>query len=82
YTIHEDGKRGIVTVEGIGNYKGILSETYEIHEFDHLTWIIPTATVALIGAAVLVLFIIRKRKLHIKTGKSDGEEAPSDEPEA
>ena len=82
YTIHEDGKRGIVTVEGIGNYKGILSETYEIHKFDHLTWIIPTATVVLIGAAALVLYFIRKRKLHTKTGKSDGEEAPSDEPEA
>ncbi len=65
YIVNEDGKCGIVTVEGIGNYKGILSEIYEIDTFDHLTWIIPTATAVLIGAAVLVLFIIRKRKLQI-----------------
>lgn len=82
YTVHEDGKKGIVTVEGIGNYKGILSEAYEIDSFDHLIWIIPTATAVLFGAATLVLFFIRKRKLHGKKGSSDGEEAPSDEPEA
>jgi len=82
YTIHENGKRGIVTVEGIGNYKGFLSEIYEIYVFDHLIWIIPTATVVLIGATALAFFFIKKRKLHINKGKSDGEEAPLDDPKA
>lgn len=82
YTIHENGKRGIVTVEGIGNYKGFLSEIYEIYDLDHLIWIIPTATVVLIGATALAFFFIKKRKLHINKGKSDGEEAPLDDPKA
>ncbi len=73
YTVNKDGKRGIVTVEGIGNYQGILSELYGIGGFDHLTWIIPTATAVLLGAAVLAVFIIRKRKEQINTGGPEGE---------
>ncbi len=82
YIVNEDGEQGIVTVEGIGNYKGILSEIYEIYSFDHLTWIIPTATVVLIGAAILVLFLIRKRKSQTQSGDPDGEDTPSTEPES
>ncbi len=81
YAVSENGKQGIVTVEGIGNYEGILSEIYEIDKFDHLTWIIPTVTLMLIGGAALAIFIIRKRKLQFVTGKPDGEEAPSEKPE-
>ena len=62
YKVSEDGKRGIVTVYGKGNYKGILSEAFEINRFDHGTWIIPTATVLLLGLAVLALFIYKKKR--------------------
>ncbi len=82
YAVNKNGKQGIVTVEGIGNYKGVLSEIYEIYSFDHLSWIIPTVTLMLIGGVALTIFIIRKRKLKIGTGKPDGEEAPSEKPEA
>ncbi len=82
YTVSEDGKQGIVTVEGIGNYKGILSKTYEIDTFNHLTWIIPTVAVVLLGAAALVFFILRKRKSKIQIGEAEGEKASSDEPKA
>ncbi len=76
YTLNKNGKQGIVTVEGIGNYAGILSEVYGISSFDHLSWIIPTATAVLLGAAVLAIFIIRRRKLQINTGEPEGEESP------
>ena len=62
YKISPDGKHGIVTVTGIGNYSGMLSTNYDINKFDHLTWIIPTATAVLIAGAVLVLMILKKKR--------------------
>ena len=62
YRVSDNGKDGIVTVTGMGNYKGITSARYEINRFDHGTWIIPTATVLVIGLAVLALFIYKKKR--------------------
>ena len=62
YRVSDNGKDGIVTVTGMGNYKGITSARYEINRFDHGTWIIPTATVLLLGLAVLALFIYKKKR--------------------
>jgi hypothetical protein len=66
YKISDDGSRGIVTVEGKGNYEGILTEEYEIHNFDHLVWIIPVAFIALLGAGALTVFIIRIKRKKLK----------------
>ena len=62
YKVSEDGKEGIVTVYGMGNYKGILSASFEIKKFDHATWIIPTATVTVLGVAVLVELLLKKKR--------------------
>jgi len=62
YKISKDGKHGIVTVYGKGNYKGVLSAAFEVNRFDHATWIIPTATVLLLGCAALVLFLFKKKR--------------------
>ena len=66
YKISDDGSRGIVTVEGKGNYEGILTREYEIHNFDHLVWIIPVAFIALLGAGALTIFIIRIKRKKLK----------------
>lgn len=62
YTISEDGKQGIVTVTGMGNYAGMASKTYEIKTFDHWTWLIPTITLAVLGGAVLAVWLIRRKR--------------------
>ncbi|MBQ8164073.1 MAG: hypothetical protein IJZ93_06915 [Clostridia bacterium] len=63
YTVSENGKKGIVTVEGKGNYKGIVSQEYTIDKFDHLTWIIPVAFVVLLGIGAAVIFFLRKKRI-------------------
>lgn len=65
YKLSEDGSRGIVTIEGIGNYTGIITQEYEVSSFDHLVWIIPVAYVLLLGAGALTIFLIRRKKKKI-----------------
>ena len=63
YTLSEDGTRGILTVEGKGNYEGMLRQEYKVDKFDHLVWIIPVAFVSALGIGALVIFLVRgKRK--------------------
>ena len=62
YKVSEDGKHGIATAYGKGNYKGVLSETFDIKKFDHATWIIPTATVILLGFAALAIILYKKKR--------------------
>lgn len=63
YSVSDDGKKVIVTVEGIGNFSGIVSKTYSVKRFDHLTWIIPVSTAVFLSGAWLTLYIIKKRKI-------------------
>ncbi|MBQ8381001.1 MAG: hypothetical protein IJY18_03825 [Clostridia bacterium] len=62
YKVSEDGKEGIVTAYGKGNYKGVLSSSFEIKRFDHAIWIIPTATALALGLSALAIFIIKKKR--------------------
>ena len=62
YKVSEDGKDGIVTVYGKGNYKGVLSASYEVKKFDHATWIIPSSTAVILGGAALALFILKRKR--------------------
>jgi len=62
YKVSEDGRDGIVTVYGRGNYKGILSVSFEIKKFDHGAWIIPTATVVLLASLSLAVLLLKKKR--------------------
>ena len=62
YSVSPDGEEGIVTVSGMGNYSGMLSERFEIKNFDHATWLIPVITAILLGGAALALILIKKKK--------------------
>ena len=62
YKLSNDGSRGVITVEGKGNYEGMLTQEYEIDNFDHLVWIIPVAFVSILGIGVLVIFLIRRKR--------------------
>ena len=62
YKVSEDGKKGVATIYGIGNYKGVLSTEFEISRFDHGTWIIPTATAVVLGCVALVFFCLKKKR--------------------
>ncbi len=88
YNLNLKTRRGIVSVTGIGDFKNVVSEVYEmsitdvIAEFDHLIWIIPVAFVTLIGAAALTLFIIkktRKRKRAAENGTDGGQKTEDEE---
>ena len=40
----------------------MLTQEYEIDNFDHLVWIIPVAFVSILGIGVLVIFLIRRKR--------------------
>ncbi len=75
YSVNEKGKQGSVTVTGIGNYEGMISQAYTIDKFDHLTWIIPVAFVLLLAIGAAVILFMRKRRANDKPTdpKDDGE---------
>ena len=62
YKISEDGSCGVLTVEGKGNYEGMITKEYKIVKFDHLVWIIPVVFVAVLGIGALTVFLIRRKR--------------------
>jgi len=81
YKVSPNGKEVIVTLEGIGNFDGLVSQIHTVHAFDHWVWIIPTATVILLGGAWLTLYLIRKRRRSIPNNSKEPQQ-PIDPPEA
>ena len=81
YKVSPNGKEVIVTLEGIGNFDGLVSQIHTVHAFDHWVWIIPTATVILLGGAWLTLYLIRKRRRSIPKNSKESQQ-PIDPPEA
>ena len=89
YKVDTKGRQGIVSVSGKGDFKNVVSKTYEISlggiiedifdgdngpvEFDHMIWIIPVAFLSLIGAAALTLGIIKKTRRRKKNKATDTE---------
>ena len=62
YKISDDGTRGILTIEGKGNYEGMLREEFNVEKFDHLVWIIPVAFVGVLGIGALAIFLLRRKR--------------------
>lgn len=62
YKISEDGLHGVLTIEGKGNYEGIITQAYDIEKFDHLVWIIPVAFVSVLGIGALTVLLIRRKR--------------------
>ncbi|MBR2929863.1 MAG: hypothetical protein IKC32_01415 [Clostridia bacterium] len=78
-----DGSLAIVTVTGIGSFDGTVSVRHDTRGFDHLTWIIPVATVGTLGIAFGILMLLkylrRRRSLAESLPKPD--EKQGDTPE-
>ena len=78
----EDGEEAIVTVSGKGSYSGYVSVRRSVKGFDHLTWIIPVATVSALGISfgvLMLLKVLRRRRALIPT-PTGGAPVPKPEP--
>jgi len=59
-TYSDDGSKAIVSITGIGNFNGFISQKFDVDKpFNHWVWIIPTATVVVLGLAFASLMIAK-----------------------
>ena len=71
-----------MTVSGKGSYSGYVSVRRSVKGFDHLTWIIPVATVSALGISfgvLMLLKVLRRRRALIPT-PTGGAPVPKPEP--
>lgn len=83
-TYSNDGSNAIVNITGIGNFKGLISQKVQVDKpFSHLVWIIPTATVAVLGLVFVSLKVVKvsrvKKKKELDTKEGSENNTPLEE---
>lgn len=87
-TYSNDGMKAIVNVVGIGNFNGFISQRFDLDQpagqpFDHLVWIIPVATVAVLGLAFASLKVVKisrsKKKKELDAEAESVNSTPSED---